>query len=174
MHIDYNGLDLLIIIPSVTFGLLLVISLVFLFTEGITDYKYDGYKKTLVLSSLGTAISVFGLVIFILVGSLKMSERRNEHYDRFEYNIVSLERAAGIEGHSTLGTGSISDKQYYIVYHETQYGYMQAKFGVESTYIREESANNPRVHRWKEAGSEYYYFTIYVPNGYVDTYIATF
>lgn len=84
-------------------------------------------------------------------------------------DIMSISRGSSVEGHFTLGSGTIEETSYYFYYYETDKGIKLGKVEADDTYIVETSEFIPSIYEVKEANTFSTYNILYVPIGTVMT-----
>ena len=84
-------------------------------------------------------------------------------------DIMSINRGSSVEGHFSLGSGTIEETSYYFYYYETDRGIKLGKVEADDTYIVETSEFIPSIYEVKEANTFLTYNILYVPIGTVMT-----
>ena len=84
-------------------------------------------------------------------------------------DIMSISRGSSVEGHFTLGSGTIEEESYYFYYYETEKGIKLGKVSANITYIIETDEFAPSIYEVKEANTFCTYNVLYVPVGTVMT-----
>ena len=122
-------------------------------------------------ASIRMAISsIFGVVVLILsiIGIC--------HYPVYQtpskthiVDIMSINRGSSVEGHFSLGSGTIEETSYYFYYYETDKGIKLGKVEADDTYIIETHEFIPAIYEVKEANTFSTYNILYVPIGTVMT-----
>lgn len=122
-------------------------------------------------ASIGMTISsIFGVVVLVLtiVGICHYPEYQTPSKTHI-VDIMSISRGSSVEGHFTLGSGTIEETSYYFYYYETDKGIKLGKVEANDTYIVETDEFIPSIYEVKEANTFSTYNTLYVPFGTVMT-----
>lgn len=122
--------------------------------------------RDIITGSIVSGLLIFGLIF----GHVKLAEIKQSHWNSFKYNIVSLERDAGVESSFVLGSGIIETKQYYFFYQQIDnFNYKLHRADVAYSYIYEydntSDIQTPCLYEWKKSNSFNICYTIYVPQG---------
>lgn len=138
----------------------------------IIDFDMSDSKKELTIKGVITlVIGIISLSIGIPNG-VAIHDRRISSYNTKLYDIVTLERASGIQGHFVLGSGNVNTYEYYCFYTVVENkGYKLEKLETEYCYIVEDDHKEPSVYKWKESGSYNENYTIYCPVGTIQLYV---
>ena len=121
------------------------------------DSKYEN------MGIMFAFISVILIMASASVGALE------EEYNEVLYdNIYSVRGInSDVNGSFFLGTGSVDEDTYYVVFVEDDKGLRMEKFNTEKTYIVEVEDSNYYVKKVKEKWESNEYYYIYVPKGTV-------
>ena len=122
-------------------------------------------------ASIGMTISsIFGVVVLVLtiVGICHYPEYQAPSSTHI-VDIMSISRGSSVEGHFTLGSGTIEEESYYFYYYETEKGIKLGKIPADNTYIVETDKFVPSIYEVKEANTFFTYNNLYVPVGTVMT-----
>lgn len=129
-------------------------------------YWYEGDSLSIVCGVLGF-LSLTSLIICIC-----LYPEYNAEYTKHVADIMSISRDSGVEGHFTLGSGSVKSVQYYFYYYETDKGVKLGKIGSDNTYIIETNEYSPSIYEVKESHTFQHYYNLYVPYGTIITTYA--
>lgn len=127
---------------------------------------YEGETPSIVCGVLGF-LSLVSLIVCIAIYPLYNSE-----YTKHVADIMSISRESGVEGHFTLGCGSIKNAQYYFYYYETDKGVKLGKIDSVNTYVIETNEYVPSIYEVKESHTFQIYYNLYVPYGTIITTYA--
>ena len=122
-------------------------------------------------ASIGMTISsIFGVVVLVLtiVGICHYPEYQTPSKTHI-VDIMSINRGSSVEGHFSLGSGTIEETSYYFYYYETDKGIKLGKVEADDTYIIETHEFIPSIYEVKEANTFSTYNNLYVPVGTVMT-----
>ena len=122
-------------------------------------------------ASIGMTISsIFGVVVLVLtiIGICHYPEYQTPSKTHI-VDIMSISRGSSVEGHFSLGSGTIEETSYYFYYYETDKGIKLGKVEADDTYIVETDEFIPSIYEVKEANTFSTYNTLYVPFGTVMT-----
>lgn len=100
-----------------------------------------------------------------IIGSAVCTSIYHEHYTKLIGEIISIRTDNSISGRFYLGSGYVSDKNYYYYYIKTDNCYRLDKCDASRTYILEDDYHVPSVYEIKEIGQMKTTYLIYVPVG---------
>ena len=149
-------------------GLVGLAFFIYALREGIREREYqEGTVGSGIAGLLGTC----GLVALILL-HLEYRREYAASYHTLVNEIVSLDRDSVVEGHFTIGCGTVETKPVYYYYYkvkENTYTLGSLKSENQAIYIVETDSYVPSIYKVKEANVEpnRYYYNIYVPFGTV-------
>lgn len=155
---------------------------IFLFLAGIFIYNLIKYNKAKEDGSnrwtydeddaeIGMTMSgIFGAIVLALTitGICHYPEYQTPSSTHI-VDIMSINRGSSVEGHFSLGSGTIEETSYYFYYYETDRGIKLGKVEADDTYIIETSEFIPSIYEVKEANTFSTYNILYVPVGTVMT-----
>lgn len=159
----------------IIFGIIFVLAMVGIFcfnlikfhkvsNDSICGYEADD-------ASFGMHISsIFGVIVLVLtiVGICNYPVYQTPSKTHI-VDIMSISRGSSVEGHFTLGSGTIEETSYYFYYYETDKGVKLGKIEADNTYIVETDEFIPSIYEVKEANTFSTYNTLYVPFGTIMT-----
>lgn len=148
-------------------GLLLVLTFVALGVVMYYECHERSFRESGVLSKIISIMCFVAVIIGFSVGVFFTVKEYKTSYEELEYNIYSLDRGIEIEGHFTLGTGSINTNIAYYFYIETYRGFELKSIANSDTkiYLVETEERDPCIVTKKESNSFEKYKIIYVPIG---------
>ena len=113
---------------------------------------------------------IFGVfALGSLIGCACTFPYYNSSYIEHKIDIMSISRGDGVEGHFSLGFGSVKDVQYYFYYYTTDKGVLLGKIRTDNSYVIETSEYVPSIYEIKEKHTFEPYNRIYVPIGTIIT-----
>lgn len=117
----------------------LSISLVILFKKLDTDNEFHMSIHWIkgIACSLVLTVVIFPTIRWI-------DSDTTEYYSRIA-NIASIKNSDEVEGHFTLGCGSIKQTEYYYYYYKSVEGYVRDKKPVYNTFIVEDDSDKPHI-----------------------------
>lgn len=137
---------------------------------GVKDKYSSRYNDGFEFRFVGSIFLFFAFAS--LIACVCMFPYYNSSYVKHKTNIMSISREGVVEGHFSLGCGTIKDVQYYFYYYETTKGVLLGKVESEESYIIETSEYVPSIYEVKEKHTLNIYNKIYVPIGtIVTTYV---
>lgn len=144
-------------------GIVAFIFLVIFIICMIKDKGYYEDDRYHIISTISLFACIFLYMSMIFVACLE------DEYNEVVYDNIYSVRGVNSEvnGAFFLGTGSVDESTYYVVFVEDEKGLRMEKFNTRKTYIVEIEDNNYCVKITKEKWEIYDYYTIYVPEGTV-------
>ena len=161
MWIIIGGIVVLILLGVFIFNLVKYIKAS---KERWSSYDEDDASIGMTMSSI---FGIFSLALTI-VGICHYPEYQTPSSTHI-VDIMSISRGSSVEGHFTLGSGTIEEKSYYFYYYETEKGIKLGKVPADNTYIIETDKFVPSIYEIKEANTFFTYNNLYVPIGTVMT-----
>ena len=144
-------------------GIIFIIFVVIFVICAIKSHNYWKDSRYIIMTVISGIISAI-LIIFTIFFNCLEEEYNEVLYD----NIYSVRGVnSEVNGVFFLGTGSVDESTYYVVFVENEKGLRMEKFNIENTYIVEIEDNNYCVKRVKEKWEFNEYNYIYVPKGTV-------
>lgn len=122
------------------FGIILF--LLILVGIGVWIYTFDEEIGTAILGTITLTTILFGITCAL--GSIN---NKHEKSNKFGVTYIqSLSVNSKIEGHFSLGTGTIKEHDYYYFLVNSKYGYQVDKIEIDyKTYVKEDGSKKPFI-----------------------------